>query len=84
MKRLSSRNFLAFCLLTLTALLAASCSSNSDSSSTDNSPEQNERRQAQSLPRDSDSSNTDGSSVFAEVATPDNPAIAIVAGGGHS
>ena len=84
MKRLSPRNFLAFCLLTLTALLAANCSSNSDSSSTDSSPEQNERRQAQSLPSDSDSSNTDGSSAFAEAATPDNPATAIVAGLGHS
>ena len=91
MKRPSPRNFLAFCLLTLTALLVASCSSNSDSTNTDNPDtlsEASETRQTtRSVPfaaQNSNSETADRSPVSAEPKTPDNKAIAMTTGHEHS
>ena len=89
MKRQSPATFLAFCLLTLTALLAASCASGSDSTDTGNSDTPFEAsetpRTARPVPfadQNSNSENTDGFPVFAEPKTPDNKATAIATGGG--
>ena len=91
MKRPSPATFFAFCLLTLTALLAASCGSGSDSTDTDNSDTPFEAsetpRTARPVPfadQNSNSENTDSFSVFAESKTPENKATAIAAGEDHS
>ena len=85
------RNFLAFCLLTLTALLAASCSSGSDSSTSDNPDtpsEASETRQGnRAVPfadQNSNSENADTSPVFAENSTPGDNPISISLGLWHS
>jgi len=88
MKRLHlARNFLAYSLLTLTALLAASCASSSDSSTAENPDttfRASETRQNTQLPpstnQNSTSTATETSPTFSENRTPANKAPAITAG----
>ena len=91
MKRQSPATFFGFCLLILTALLAASCASGSDSTDTDNSDTPFEAsetpRTARPVPfadQNSNSENTDGFPVFAEPKTPDHKATAIATDYSHS
>ena len=85
------RSFLAFCLLALTALLAASCGSNEDGSTSDDPDtpfEASETREgSQSAPfadQNPDSENTDTSPVFAGNTTPGDNPISISLGESHS
>ena len=88
MKRLPlARNFLAYSLLTLTALLVASCSSSSDSPTAENPDttfRASETRQNTQLPPstnlNSTSATTETSPTFSGNRTPANKAPAITAG----
>ena len=88
---LLARNFFAYNLLTLTALLAASCASNSDSPNTENTDttfRASETQQNTQLPpstnQSSTNTTTESSPAFSENRTPANKATAVTAGGRHS
>ena len=92
MKRLPlARNFLAFSLLILTALLSVSCASRSDSPNAENPDttfRASETRQNTQLPPSTNQNSTiatkETSPTFSEGTTPANKAPAISAGGRHS
>ena len=73
MERLFPRCFLAFCLLSLTALLAASCASSSDKTATENTSTTQSQPAASDTLLRSDSANTESTVSTSAASTSETP-----------
>ena len=73
MERLFPRDFLAFCLLSLTALLAANCSSSSDSAATENPNTPQSQPAASDTTLISDSADTENTASTSEASISATP-----------
>ena len=73
MERLVTRCFLAFCLLGLTALLAASCASSSDNAATENTSTTQSQPAASDTVRSSDSANSESTVSTSAASTSETP-----------